>query len=106
MPLAATAGDWSGPAPIGIARITVRADQTITVVSEAGTFPNPDSCDNATRIILLPPGAPGAVLSYQQVYDLLLGAKLNRRPIRVFLEGCTLFGSETFPVLVEVALQD
>jgi len=97
----ALAGAWTGRETIG--RITVRADQTISIVSHSGTWPNPDACDNASRIILLPPGAPGAILSFEQVYALLLQAHASRRPVMVFVEGCTLFGDETFPILEEAA---
>ncbi len=100
--MVALAGAWSGRTLIG--RITVRVDQTVIVVNESGTWKNPDFCDNDTKIILLPPGAEGAALAYKEVYASLLGAHLTNREINAFLDGCTLIGNKTFPVLTQVAV--
>jgi hypothetical protein len=99
---ALAAGAWSGRTLID--RLTVRVDQTVIVVNESGTWKNLDLCDNDTRIVLLPPGAPGAAVAYKEVYASLLGAHLTKREINAFLDGCTLIGSQTFPVIAQVAV--
>jgi hypothetical protein len=98
----ALAGEWSGPQLIH--RITVRADRTITVITDLQAWPNPDGCDSAAKIVLLPPGAVGAVESYAEIYALLLSANENQRRVRVFLDGCALSENETFPRLTEAAI--
>ncbi len=100
--MVALAGAWSGRTLIG--RITVRVDQTVIIFRESGTWKNPDFCDKDTKIILLPPGAEGAALAYKEVYASLLGAHLTKREINAFLNGCTLIGSQTFPILAQVAV--
>jgi hypothetical protein len=99
----ALAGEWSDEGE-RIRRITVRTDRTVTVISDSQTWPNPDSCDSAAKVVLLPPGADGAVASYEEIYALLLSALENSRQVLVFLDGCALSGSETFPRLTEVAI--
>ncbi len=98
------AGAWSGQTPIG--RITVRVDQTVVVTKPSGNWVNPNSCDNASRIILLPPGSQGAALAYKEVYASLLGAHLTNRDVDVFLNGCAPLasGGQTFPVISQVAV--
>ena len=98
----AFAGEWTGRTLIG--KITVRVDQTVMIVSESGTWNNPDLCDDDKRIVLLPPAAEGAALAYKEVYASLLGAHLTNREINAFLDGCTLIGNKTFPVLTQVAV--
>ena len=98
----ALAGEWSEQTLIG--KITVRDDQTVIVVRDSGKWNNPDLCDNAGRIVLLPPGAEGAALAYKEVYASLLGAHLTNREISAFLDGCTLIGNKTFPILARVAV--
>ncbi len=102
--IAWAAGAWSGQTLI--ARITVRVDQTIVVTNPAGTWVNPNSCDNSTRIVLLPPGAQGAALAYKEVYASLLGAHLTSREVNIFLNGCAPLaaGGQTFPVIAQVAV--
>ena len=57
-----------------------------------------------TRIVLLPPAAEGAVIAYKEVYASLLGAHLTGREIRAFVDGCTLVGNKTYPVLTRVSV--
>jgi hypothetical protein len=99
----ALAGVWSDE-DHRIRRITVRADRTITVINDSQSWPNPDGCDSAAKIVLLPPGTVGAVPSYEEIYALLLSAFESNRHIFVFLDGCALNGSETFPRLAEVSV--
>jgi hypothetical protein len=98
----ALAGEWSNGHRIS--RITVRADRAITVFSGTEAWPNPDACDSNAKIVLLPPGAVGAVESYAEIYAVLLSAFEGNRRVLVFLDGCALSGSETFPRLAEVAI--
>ena len=98
----ALAGEWSGRSTIR--KLTVRDDQTVLVSSESGAWKNPDLCDNASRIVLLAPGAEGAAIAYKEVYATLLGAHLTRREINAFVDGCTSIGSKTYPVLTRVAV--
>ena len=100
--IVALAGEWTGRTLIG--KITVRVDQTVMIVNESGTWNNPDLCDDDKRIVLLPPAAEGAALAYKEVYASLLGAHLTNREINAFLDGCTLIGNKTFPVLTQVAV--
>jgi hypothetical protein len=99
----ALAGEWTTQGN-AIRRITVRADRAITVVNDAQAWPNPDACDNAAKIVLLPPGTAGAVESYEEIYALLRTAFESNKNVLVFLDGCAPSGSETFPRLTEVAV--
>ena len=98
----ALAGGSSGR--VIIDRLTVRDDRAIVLINESGTWRNPDLCDNNKRVILLPPGAAGSVLGYKEFYAALLGAHLTRRQISVFVNGCTLVGGKTFPIVVKVTV--
>ena len=98
----ALAGQWNGRAVIS--KMIVRDDQTVLVLNESGAWKNPDLCDSDTRIILLPPGMEGAATAYKEVYASLLGAHLTSRMINAFVDGCTVFGNKTYPVLTRVAV--
>ena len=98
----ALAGEWSGRALIS--RINVRADQTVIVFNNSGTWKNPDLCDSDKKIVLLPPGAKGGILAYKEIYASLLSAHLADREIKAFLKGCASVGNKTFPALNRVAV--
>jgi hypothetical protein len=109
----ALAGEWDAGA---IDKIVVHNDRTISVfkASKLGLpqedWPNPDACGNASKAILRPMQSVDDVLSgmlsYEQAYAALLGAKLNKQKIAVFLDGCALVGSETYPMIDAVAVVD
>ncbi len=96
------AGDWSSKKSIG--RITVRENQDVYVYPASGAWSNPDLCDSAARIVLLGPGAVGAVKAYKEIYASLLGAHLTDRMIEAYLDGCIKAGSKTYPLLKRVAV--
>ena len=98
----ALAGAWSGR--VTIDKLTVRVDRAIFIANTSGTWKNLDLCDNDTKVVLLPPGAQGAVLAYKEIYASLLGAHLTRREIGAFLSGCALVGNQTFPIVVRVVI--
>ena len=98
----ALAGQWNGRAMIG--KIIIQDDQTVLIFKESGAWKNPDLCDNGAKIVLLPPGAEGSAAAYKEVYASLLAAHLTSREINAFVDGCTLFGNKTYPVLTRVAM--
>jgi hypothetical protein len=102
MTAVALAGGWSGKTTIQ--RVAVRVDRTIIVAAEPGPWVNPDVCDDPSKIVLLPPDSGTAPAAYKEIYALLLGAKVSNREINVYLDGCTLIGSKTFPVFTQVAI--
>ena len=98
----ALAGEWSGKK--SIRKITVRENQTIYVYPGSGEWSNPDLCDSAKRIILIRPGAEGAVIAYKEIYATLLSAHLTDRKIRAFLNGCKKISNKTYPILEQVEI--
>ena len=99
----ALAGDWTSKKSIG--RFLVFDDQSVSVYPASGSWSNPDLCDSAARIVLLGPGAEGAVKAYKEIYASLLGAHLTDRKIRAFLVGCKKIGSKTYPLLKRVDIR-
>lgn len=107
------AGEWSGR--VVVDKIVVHADRDVSVytASEADgrqqDWPNPDACNNSSKVILRPPRDESGVLSgiesYEQAYDALLGAKLSGQKVTVFLNGCTFIGNVTFPLIEAVAIK-
>ena len=110
-PLPALAGEWSGQSTID--KIVVHADQDISVYKTSALggqqepWPNPDGCDNSSRVILRPVRSVDDVVtgiqSYEQAYAALLGAQLNGHRVSVFLNGCTSIRGVTFPLIEAVA---
>ena len=95
----AEAGDWTGRSTIE--KVIVQPDRTIIVVRASEDWPNPDGCDNPSRAILL---QPDKILSYDQAYAALLGAKLNNQFVSLLLDGCTDFKGVTSPIITAVAI--
>ena len=98
----ALAGDWTGQ--VGIKRIIVQGNQTVTVFNNSGTWKNSDLCDSDNKIVLLPPEAKDGVLAYKEIYASLLSAHLADRKIKVFLKGCARLGNKTYPALTKVSI--
>ena len=109
----ATGAGWSGRAMVD--KIVVHADQDISVFKASEVnglqedWPNPDACDDSSKVILRPvrsvDGISSGVSSYEQAYAALLGAKLNGQTVVVFLNGCTSIGTVTFPLIEAVAIK-
>ena len=109
----ALAGEWERAI---INKIVIHADKTVSVFRNSEKevtrvdWPNPDACDNSSRAILRPyqewHGVASGILSYEQAYAALLGAKLNGQTITVLLDGCTMVDGLTFPMIQAVAVID
>ena len=107
----ALASEWE---PARIDKLFVQANQDVYVFkapAQGGSqedWRNPDACDNASRAVLRPrqtiDDVVSGVLSYEQAYAALLGAKLNSHSVSLFLEGCVLIGSVTYPLIERVAI--
>ena len=109
----AQAGEWAGRATIDKLVIHPHWEVSVYKASEVNgqqeDWPNPDACDDSSRVILRPfrddLGVLTGMESYEQAYAALLGAKLNGHKIAVLLNGCALFNNVTVPLIEAVAIK-
>lgn len=88
-----------------IDRITQRPDTRFLVWGVAGDWQNPDSCDDSSRVVLVPPdpGAPSED-EFKQRYAMTLGAHLTGRRVAFRVSGCEMVGATSYPRVVGITV--
>lgn len=98
--LPAQAEGWSGRQHLD--HIIHQDDRAVLVFGASSDWENPDFCDSAQRIVLVPD--PDTPKVYTEAYAALLGAQLAGREANMFLSGCIEVRGKTFPVIRRVAV--
>jgi hypothetical protein len=99
--LPAWADGWTGRQIT--AQVVYKQDRTVILYGQTGVWKNPDACDDASRLILLPAGSPSPA-AYTEQYATLLGAHLSGREVNAFVSGCAVLGGSSVPVVKQVAV--
>ena len=99
--LPAMADGWTGRQITS--QVVYKQDRTVIVYGQTGAWKNPDACDDASRLILLPAGSPSPQ-AYTEQYATLLGAHLSGREVNAFVSGCEVLGGSSVPVIKQVAV--
>jgi len=100
--MSASAGQWSDRTILS--EVILGGDKTVLIQQHSGDWINPDACTRADAIMLLPPETQGGLEGYKEMYATLLAAHLMGREVRIFIEGCTSVGAQTYPVFSQLTV--